>query len=82
MGFELLLLVFVGVALIYTVEDWAFADSVYWAVQTLFTIGFVLIIPIFYHLFLCLSLYGLPSSLSHSLSLSKLFPSVEPDDSV
>lgn len=39
MGVEVLLLVFVGVGLIYTVEDWAFADSVYWAVQTLFTIG-------------------------------------------
>jgi hypothetical protein len=58
MGFELLLLVFVGVALVYTVEDWAFVDSFYWAVQTLFTIGFVLITLIFYHLFLSLSLWA------------------------
>jgi hypothetical protein len=41
MGFELVLLIAIGVALIYTVEDWTFADSVYWAVQTLFTVGFV-----------------------------------------
>jgi len=45
MGVEVLLLVFVGVGLIYTVEDWAFADSVYWAVQTLFTIGYVDMVP-------------------------------------
>ena len=41
MGFEFLLLIAIGVALIYTVEDWTLVDSLYWAVQTLFTIGFV-----------------------------------------
>ena len=39
MSLEVLVLIAVGVALIYTVEDWAFVDSVYWAVQTLFTVG-------------------------------------------
>ena len=40
MCLELLVLIFFGVAIIYTVEDWNFPDTLYWSVQTIFAVGY------------------------------------------
>ena len=37
---ELIVVIFFGVGIIYTVEDWSFGDSFYWAVQTAFAVGY------------------------------------------
>ena len=40
MVMEMVVLIFFGVGIIYTVEDWNFPDTLYWAVQTAFAVGY------------------------------------------